>query len=311
MEELLGEWRELKQASWAPYTKRDCESRTRSILKDRIGQMPVARLQVSDIDKWIVRLRKAGIGEASIRNQLQTLRSALAQAVRWGWISQNPASLASYERPKRTVRDVMSADDVQKVMAAAETVNEMAPAMLRLAAITGARRAELAALRWEDLDGDVLKIDSAISIVREGEGRDRHVVMRDDPTKTGDRRRVALDEDTVSMLVPLRKKRAKYAPWLFSDTDEPPRPDRLGYWWRRSREIAGIDGAWRLHDMRHWAATQALSEGYDLATVAGRLGHSDPSTTLRVYAHARAQRDVDLASTLGDALRTDPKTPPR
>jgi site-specific recombinase XerC len=74
-----------------------------------------------------VRLRKAGIGEASIRNQLETLRSALTQAVRWGWITQNPASLASYERPKRTVRDVMTAEDVHAVLAAAETVNEMAP----------------------------------------------------------------------------------------------------------------------------------------------------------------------------------------
>jgi len=55
--------------------------------------------------------------------------------------------------------------------------------------------------------------------------------------------------------------------------------------------------------MRHWSATHALSDGYDLATVAGRLGHSDPSTTLRVYAHARSQRDVELASSLGDALR--------
>ena len=224
IEDLLGEWRDLKDSSWAPYTKRDQESRTRSILKDRIGQMPVARLQVNDIDQWIVRLRKGGVGEASIRNQLQTLRSALAQAVRWGWISQNPASLASYERPKRTVRDVMSAEDVQKVLAAAEEVNEMAPIALRLAAITGARRAELAALRWTDLDGAVLTIDSAISIVSEGEGEDRHGVKRDDPTKTGDRRRVALDEDTVALLKPLRKKREKYAPWMFSDTEESPAP---------------------------------------------------------------------------------------
>lgn len=86
VEDLLGEWRDLKQSTWAPYTKRDQESRTRAILKDRVGQMPVARLQVSDIDAWIVRRRKAGVGEASIRNQLQTLRAALAQAVRWGWI---------------------------------------------------------------------------------------------------------------------------------------------------------------------------------------------------------------------------------
>ena len=220
---------------------------------------------MTDVDQWIVRLRKAGVGEASIRNQLQTLRSALAQAVRWGWISQNPAALASHEQAKRTVRDVMTADEVHAVLAAAEVVNEMAPVAFRLAAITGARRAELAALRWTDLDGAVLTIDSAISVVLEGEGDDRETVVRDDPTKTGDRRRVALDPDTVALLEPLRAKREQYAPWLFSDDDEPPRPDRIGYWWRRSRELAGIDKEWRLHDLRHWSATFALSEGYDLA----------------------------------------------
>ena len=61
---------------------------------------------------------------------------------------------------------------------------------------------------------DAERVANAISIVREGEGPDRHVVMRDDPTKTGDRRRVALDEDTVSMLAPLRKQRAEHAPWF-------------------------------------------------------------------------------------------------
>jgi integrase len=265
--------------------------------------MPVARLQVSDLDQWIVRMRKAGVGESSIRNQLQTLRSALGQAVRWGWISQNPGALVTYERPKRTARDVMTAEEVHAVLAVAEQVNEMAPVLLRLAAVTGARRAELAALKWSDLDCAVLTIDSAITVVWEGDGDDRLPVVRDDPTKTADRRRVALDADTVAMLEPLRAAREPYAPWLFSETKEPPKPDRLGWWWRRCRDLAGIDKAWRLHDLRHWSATFALSEGYDLATVAGRLGHSDPSTTLRVYAHARSQRDVDLATSLGEALR--------
>ena len=281
------------------------EGRARLIVADRIGTMPVTRLQVTDVDQWIVRMRKAKVGEGSIRNQLQTLRSAMAQAVRWGWISQNPTVLASYERQERTVRDVMSAEDIHAVLAGAVIVNEMAPVAFRLAAITGARRAELAALRRTDLDEAVLTIDSAITDVLEGEGDDRETVVRDDPTKTGDRRRVALDPDTVEVLEPLRAQREPYAPWLFSDDDEAPRPDRIGYWWRRSRELAGIDKEWRLHDLRHWSATFALSEGYDLAVVAGRLGHSDPSTTLRVYAyaHARNQRDVELATSLGEALR--------
>jgi integrase len=92
---------------------------------------------------------------------------------------------------------------------------------------------------------------------------------------------------------------------MFSDTQKPPMPDKIGYWWRRCRALSGIDSEWRLHDLRHWSATIALNRGYDLATVAGRLGHADASTTLRVYAHALGQGDTELAASLGDALRVE------
>ncbi len=59
-----------------------------------------------------------GIGSGAARFHRRTLRSALAQAVRWGWISQNPAAQASSARPKRTVRGSMSPADVRAVLAA-------------------------------------------------------------------------------------------------------------------------------------------------------------------------------------------------
>ena len=81
-----------------------------------------------------------------------------------------------------------------------------------------------------------------------------------------------------------------------------PNPDRISHWWRRSWELAGIDRSWRLHDLRHWSATKAINAGYDLPTVAARLGHADPSVTLRVCAHAVQRTDVELATRLGEAL---------
>ena len=92
-------------------------------------------------------------------------------------------------------------------------------------------------------------------------------------------------------------------PWLFSDGPEPPHPGRVGFWWKKAKERAGIDTTWRLHDLRHWSATHGVSEGFDMATISGRLGHSDASTTLRVYAHAKSREDEKLAESLGNALR--------
>ena len=55
----------------------------------------------------------------------------------------------------------------------------------------------------------------------------------------------------------------------------------------------------RFHDLRHFAATQMVAAGTDVRTVAGRLGHADASTTLRIYAHALPERDREAAGVLG------------
>ena len=55
----------------------------------------------------------------------------------------------------------------------------------------------------------------------------------------------------------------------------------------------------RFHDLRHFTATQLIGAGQDPAVVAGRLGHGDANTTLRVYSHALAERDQAAAEVLG------------
>jgi hypothetical protein len=56
------------------------------------------------------------------------------------------------------------------------------------------------------------------------------------------------------------------------------------------------------HELRHFAATTAIAGGADVRTVAGRLGHADPSVTLGVYAHALEARDRELAGFLGSVV---------
>jgi integrase len=65
----------------------------------------------------------------------------------------------------------------------------------------------------------------------------------------------------------------------------------------------------RFHDLRHFSATQLIGAGTDVRTVASRLGHADPSTTLRVYSHAIADRDKAAAQVLGELLFRPPGEP--
>jgi integrase len=63
-----------------------------------------------------------------------------------------------------------------------------------------------------------------------------------------------------------------------------------------------------LHDLRHFPATQLIGAGVDVRTVAGRLGHSDPSLTLRTYTHVLEERDRAAAVVMGRML--SPKQEP-
>ena len=62
----------------------------------------------------------------------------------------------------------------------------------------------------------------------------------------------------------------------------------------------------RLHDLRHFVATQLLSAGVDVRTVAGRLGHRNASTTLNVYAAFLEQTDKAAADIIAKMIIATP-----
>jgi integrase len=193
----------------------------------------------------------------------------------------------------------MSLEEVRSVIAAAREIDPAAAVAVRLAAVAGCRRAELAALRWDDVDGQRLTIDSSVAQRREA-GGDSELV--DEPTKTANRRTVHLDAATVAEIRALRDERQVVSSYMFSYDSGPAPASRIGWWWTRARALAGIDQRWRLHDLRHWSATTAISGGTDVRTVAGRLGHANPAMTLRVYAHAVDAADRTLGEQLGELL---------
>ena len=133
-------------------------------------------------------------------------------------------------------------------------------------------------------------------------------------TKTNRGRSVALDPVGVALLSQHRSRTSQWIreagkelasdAFVFSPDVEattPFRPDNVTSFFIRVRDEAGAPGV-RLHDLRHFTATQLIGAGVDVRTVAGRLGHSDPSVTLRVYSHALEERDRAAAAVMGGIL---------
>lgn len=151
--------------------------------------------------------------------------------------------LISHALGRRTTkpRAAMTAADVRAVIEAGDRFDPAAGLAFRLAAITGARRSELCALVYRDLDSDRLTIDSSIAIERSGSVIDRQVpALVDAATKTGNQRVVRLDERTVQAIETLRAERERYGPWMLQPGERPLNPERLTGWWRLARRDAGI-----------------------------------------------------------------------
>ena len=81
------------------------------------------------------------------------VRLALAQAVAWGWRSDNPATLARPGKLEPIEIRAPTAAEVAKIVEAAAQRDPELLVYVALEAETGARRGEIAALRWSDLDG--------------------------------------------------------------------------------------------------------------------------------------------------------------
>jgi integrase len=146
-------------------------------------------------------------------------------------------------------------------------------------------------LRWTDVDWEKATLTIARSIYETKGGG-----WGEKPTKTHQVRNIGLDAARLDLDVPPQA-------FMFSRSpqgSEPIRPDVVTKFAARAAKSAGVNT--HMHALRHFTATQAIGAGYDARTVASRLGHADPSITLRVYSHAIEQRDRELATSLGSAL---------
>jgi integrase len=278
-----------RAARYVAENRRSVETR----LRPAIGAVRLDQLTVKHLDDLYGTWSAEGLTGATIRRYAAPLRTALGQARRWGWIETNPAELATIPRGKASAETITpTPDEFAALVRAAAQPTEQRPGgdsdmvtAIRLAYVTSARRGELAALRWSDVDLDAGTVTIARSADRNGvEG----------PTKTRQRRIVQLDPGTVALLNE-RQRIAEGEHVLTLAVDKI--TDRFR---KLVASTKGVRAGLRFHDLRHAGASELLAAGVPVAAVSARLGHASPRTTMGVYAHALPGVDDAAASVMGD-----------
>jgi integrase len=308
--DLATKWLELVEESLSPSTYRKYRRLLEKIILPEFATVKVPALRPSDLDSFYVRLLRRGVNKGrplsaqSVHHVHALIRRLLNQALKWGWVLSNPATNATPPSVRRPELSIPGVETVTRIIEFAQERSPEIGCLLGLAAVTGARRGELCALRWRDIDkGGVETIQHSIV-----DGRVDELIEKG--TKTHSSRKVSIDATTITLLSQhhdrceerarshgRRLARSKYVFASSIDGLIPWRPHRVSLAFRRECHEMGLEGV-RLHDLRHFTATQMLALGIPVKTVAGRLGHANAATTLNVYAHALESSDSHAAEML-------------
>ncbi len=253
----------------------------------------------------------AGLSPRRVEYVHAVLRKAFRDAVLVDQLlPSNPVERA--KRPRNPVRergDIWTASQLRVFLDVAR--GHRLFAFFHLAVYTGGRRGELLNLRWRDVDlaRAEIRISGSAAVIGG--------IRIEGTTKSGRSRTVSIDTGTGRVLKEHRarqvEERLTAGPaWIGGDEHVfttrwggPVHPDTVSSLMadliRAHNVTVGERGAGellphaRLHDLRHIHATTLLLAGVPVHVVAARLGHADPSVTLRVYAHVIRDQVAEAA----------------
>jgi len=273
--------------------------------------MPITQITPLHLSKEWTRLLECGghfrtsnkprpLSSKTVRNVAGVVSSAFARAIRWGLVTSNPVAQSEPPVPRRHSGAALTPAQ-QKLLIDAATGCWCLQAFLELSAATGARRGELLALRWSDIQDGAVAIARSLSQTRAG------LAFKD--TKNRTTRLVVLPESAIAALNAHRAAqdvfRNQYGSgykgdldMIFAEPDGTPlRPDSISAsvsaLFKRLK-IPKPKGA-SLHLLRHSHGSHLLASGMELPAVSERLGHSSVLVTATVYSHRITGRDKEAA----------------
>jgi len=279
------------------------EQHTRLYLIPAFGETRLRKLSPSNIQRFIAERPGVGLSPRTVRISLFVLSRALAQAVKWNLIARNPVDAVDLPKADRPPIKTFSEDQARALLAAVR--GESAEPAYLLAMLCGLRRAELLALKWEDLDVEagtlavhraLERIGSRLEFVEPKSRSGRRTVPLSDPVLKALKVHRSRQSATRLALGPGYEDRGLIFP---NTLGRPLEPRAFNRSFKSVLARAGLPLNLRLHDCRHFTATTMIADGADARTVAALLGHADPSLTMRIYAHPVPQAARRAAKRMG------------
>ena len=198
--ELLEAWFAVASTSWALTTIRQTRSVLDCYLHPHLGSRAVGDVTPAIIDALYARLRRGGgatgqpLAPGTLARIHVVLRAGFGQAMRWGWVWDNPAERAHWIVATPVELQPPTPAELTILLGQVAAHDPRLFVFLVLAAVTGGRRAQLLGLRWRNVHLDHGRVSFTAGWVECPDGP----VLTD--TKTKRRHVVDLDPDTVAVL---------------------------------------------------------------------------------------------------------------
>ena len=278
---VAGDWLKSR-SSVKRRTRESDESAWRNYIAPRFGNWPVASITAAEVSSWVGSLVARGLAPSTATRALATMRSILAFAVADARVQHNVAASVRKPTSGRARRDGQALT-IAELAALTQACKGRYRDMVPMLALAGLRWGELAGLQVGDLvsvPGPGLRLRRAV--LAGGGGGALYL----DTLKSNRARTVPLVVDLVPIVERWSAGKTPDA-WLFSAPGGGPLREsnwKRSVGWSTATAAAGLRG-FRVHDLRHTAASVWLPAGADPKVVQRVLGHATASMTMDLYGH--------------------------
>ena len=273
-----------------------------------VGAIPIRDLSVRHIremEQGMLEGRpgRKPVGNRSLQIAHRVLAGACELAMEMECLDQSPMSMVSAPPSRSDEVIPPEAEVVVRLLKLAKREAHRMFAYIYLLTYSGLRRGEGMALTWENLNLDRGTAFVAATVVKTKQG-----LMSKRPKTRRAVRTIDLDPGTIEVL---KAHRAQQIESGISDGHSGlVFPDGSGEWMKPTtmnrdlKQLASRVGAEGLtfHDFRHFHATMLLQAGQSVVVVSQRLGHADPSITLRIYGHVLTGWQKGAAQAFAEAM---------